>query len=520
MRETIREAIVHKARAILKDQQIARATKVKYARRFTTRTGSLAGQPVMIDPRWWSFHPHFDPRYCIKHADYLSRVIWQKLVANDYDPVPAVQFDVPKKDGSTRAIMGFAIPDAAIANVFHRSITRRNLNLFSSHSFAYRPDQNVFDAILHLNRSLDHPKSYVIQYDFRKYFDTIKHDYIEKLIDDRELFLLTRAERIAIRAFLSHRYAHVNDYPTRDFTVRAKGVPQGCSLSLFLSNAAAHELDLALERQNGTFARFADDVVAVAHSYTDARNIALQFRAHCARSGVAINYEKSPGIKLLDKGKEGDLRTFFIDKDDGGEIELIREFDYLGHNLSPQGVSLSNGAVKKIKRRISEIIYKHLFLYRRSQPNLFDPARVGPGYFDWDLVTCINEIRRYLYGGLRESQITPFLAGEGKLPFVRGLLAFYPLITEPTLLIELDGWLLNVVERAMRERRKVLQGFGVVQNAITRDQLLEGNWYNYPLILNDVRLPSFVRGWRAARRYYLRYGLKNIEPPSYYSLLY
>ena len=520
MREAIEEAIIFKARAILRDQRITRATRLKYTDRFAKRTGAFAGPPKLITPRWWSFHPHYDPIYCIKHASYLSRMIWNHLVDGSYRPVPAVQFDVPKKDGTFREIMGFAIPDSAVANVFHKSITRRNLNLFSSHSFAYRPDQNVFDAILHLQRSIKHPKSYIIQYDFRKYFDTIDHAYLKSLINDRDLFLITRAERNAIQAFLSHAFAHVNDYPQRDFTIRAKGVPQGCSLSLFLSNAAAHELDLALERQNGTFARFADDVVAVAHSYTDARNIALQFRAHCKRAGLAINYDKSPGIKLLDRGKGGDRRTFFLDHDDGGRVEMIGDIDYLGHNVSARGVMLGNAAVKKIKRRISEIIYKHLFLYRRSAPNLIDPARIGAGFYDWDLVTCINEIRRYLYGGLKERQITPFLAGEGKLPFVRGLLAFYPLIDEPAQLIALDGWLANVMLRGIREWAKVLHALGIVQTPLGKQGICPGAWYNYPQVLNDAQLPSFVRGWRAARRYYLRYGLKNIEPPSYYSLLY
>lgn len=520
MREAIEEAIIHKSRAILNDQRIAAATKRKYAERFTKRTGALAGNPSIILPRWWSFHPHFDPTYCIKHASYLARVIWKNLQAGTYTPVPAVQFDIPKKDGSMRQIMGFAIPDAAVANIFHRAITRRNLNLFSKNSFAYRPDQNVFDAILHLRRSMGHPKSYIIQYDFKKYFDTIDHAYLLNLVDDRNLFLITRAERTAIRAFLSHSYSHVNDYPQRDFTVRAQGVPQGSSLSLFLSNAAAHELDLLLERQDGTFARFADDVVAIAHSYSAARSIALQFREHCKRSGVEINYEKSPGILLLDQGPAGDTRTFFLDRDDGGRVDPIGEFDFLGHNLSPEGITLSTGAIKKIKRRISEIIYKHLFLHRRSAPHLFDHSRVGAGFYDWDLVTCLNEIRRYLYGGLRESQVSAFLEQEGKLPFVRGLLAFYPLITNPSKLRELDGWLVNILDRAIRERRKVLFGFGILQPGVTRETIISGDWYNYPSILNDTTLPSFVRGWRAARRYYLKYGLRNIHPPSYYSLLY
>lgn len=209
-----------------------------------------------------------------------------------------------------------------------------------------------------------------------------------------------------------------------------------------------------------------------------------------------------------------------MDKDDGGRVDTLRDFNYLGHNLSSSGITLSSSAVKKIKRRISEIIYKHLFLHRRSPPHLIDSARIGPGFYDWDLVTCINEIRRYLYGGLRETQISAFLSGEGKLPYVRGLLAFYPLITQPARLIELDGWLSNVMKRAIRERVKVLLGLGIVQSNISLEQVINGEWYNYPQIFNDTRLPSFVRGWRAARRYYLRYGLKNIQPPSYYSLLY
>lgn len=519
MQEQLEEAIIRKARAILRDQRIASSTKKKNAGRYTKRTGLEAGSPIIIDPRWWAYHPHFNPAYCIKHARYISRTVWKKLQEGKYKPTPALQFDIPKPDGSSREIMAFSIPDAALANVMHRSITARNINLFSSHSYAYRPDKNVFDALLHIKRSLTHPKSYVVQYDFRKYFDSIDHGYLRKIIGNKELFLLTSAERTAIEAFLVHEYAHVNTYTKKEFLHRTVGVPQGCSLSLFLSNAAAHELDLALERQNGTFARFADDVVAVAYSYTDAKNIAFQFRTHCKLAGLKINYEKSPGILLYDNGIDRDHRSFFVDQDDGAELEIIESFSYLGHNIHANGISLSDRAKQRIKRRISEVIYKHLLLHRRTASSAINKERVGNGFYDWDLVTCVNEIRRYLYGGLHESQIDDFLNNSNKLPFVRGLLAFYPLITDPSLLIELDGWLKNALWRGIRERNRVLALHGITQPKITLAQLVDGTWYNYKEINNDTRLPSFVRGWRAARKYYLRYGLKSIDAPSYYSLI-
>jgi hypothetical protein len=441
------------------------------------------------------------------------------LQAGTYEPTPAVKFDIPKPDGSSRTIMAFTIPDSALANVIHRNITRRNINQFSSYSFAYRHDKTVFDAILNLRRSLSGPKSYVVQYDFSKYFDTINHSYLRKVLFDRRSFIISTAERVAIDKFLEHSYAGVNEYDSGLFEVRSAGVPQGSSLSLFLSNAAAHELDLALERKNGTFVRFADDVVAITHTYSDALEVASQFRTHCKDAGLKINFEKSPGILLFGGGPERDKRDFVLDTDDGALLETVEHVDYLGHRISPSGIYLPDKSVRRIKKRISDIVHKHLFLYRRGISGALNADRVGPGFRDWDLVTCVNEIRKYIYGGLREVQIEAFLENRDTLPFVRGLMAFFPLTSNSRQLGELDGWLLNIVKRAQRERVRVLESFGVDLEVLTKSEILSGSWYAYPEINSDMRLPSFLRGWRASRKYYLRYGLASIRPPSYYSLL-
>ena len=475
--------------------------------------------PDFSDPEWWSFHPHFDPRYCIAHAKFLSRVIWKKLKEGSYKPIPAVQFNLKKPDGSFRPIMAFAIPDAALANIAHRKATRRNSNLFSSNSFAYRHEKNVFDAILHLIRSLDRPKSYVIQYDFSKYFDSIDQTYIEKIISDKLMFLLSHAERAAMEAFLSHEYENVKTYRDNVFSKRIRGVPQGSSLSLFLSNIASHQLDLALENQNGTFVRFADDVVAITHSYTDALAVAAQFRIHCERAGLRINYEKSPGIMLFGGTPDREKRDFTVDKDDGSLLKTIEYIDFLGHRVRVDGVSLPDKSIKRIKKKISSIIHKHLFFHRRGKGGSFAANRIGDGYFDWDLVTCVNEIRKYIYGGLREAHITDFLDKDEKPPFIRGLMAFFPLHSLVAELKALDGWLSNVLLRAQAERVKVLSIHGHVIPKLSSLQLIEGSWYNYPQIKNDATMPSFVRAWRAARKYYFRYGLAGISPPSYYSLI-
>jgi RNA-directed DNA polymerase len=519
MEELIESAIRRKSKAVLRKLRIEAAAEKKYAQRYQRRTGQAAGAPRHTDPSYWTLHPHFNPRYCISHAKYLSRVIWRKLQDGSYQPTPAIEFDIPKPDGSTRQIMAFTIPDSALANVLHKNLTGRNKNLLSSYSFAYRHDKNVFDAILNLKRSLGSPKSYIVQYDFSKYFDSINHDYLNKVVNEKELFIITGAERVAIRAFLDHSYSKVPDYPNFMFDVRRAGVPQGSSLSLFLSNAAAHELDIALERQNGSFVRFADDVVAVTHTYRDALEVANRFRAHCKAADLKINYEKSPGILLFGGSPDREERHFSIDTDDGSILETIDYIDYLGHRISHSGITLPDKSVSRIKRRISEVIHKHLLLYRRGVGGHFNPTRLGAGFFDWDLVTALNEVRSYIYGGLRESQLRGFLEGNTKLPYVRGLMAFFPLSTEIDQLRRLDGWLLDVFSRAQRERVRVAVSHGLATNNLSKSELIDGSWYDYPLLPNDVRMPSFVRAWRASRKYYLRYGLTGIQAPSYYSLV-
>jgi RNA-directed DNA polymerase len=519
VRELIQLAIVRKAKGVLRKQRIEAARNRKFAFRFTRRTGIPAGTPANSDPVWWGYHPHFDPRYCISHAGYLSRTIWKKLQDGSYKPTPALQFDIEKPDGSTRQVMAFTIPDAALSNVLHRNITQRNINQFSAYSFAYRPDKNVFDAILHLNRSLTSPKSYIIQYDFSKYFDTIDHAYLENILFKRNQFLLSRAECTAIRAFLTHRYQTFANYPSRVYVERSSGVPQGSSISLFLSNAAAHDLDLCLERQNGTFVRFADDVVAITHSYRDALNVAAQFRSHCRDAGLKINYEKSPGIRLFGGGPEREAREFTVDIDDGSTLKTINHIDYLGHMVDAQGIGLPQKTLRRIKRRITEIVYKHLFLHRRGAGGSLNRNRVGSGFVDWDLVTCLNEIRNYMYGGLSEVHIANFLEDHTRLPHVRGLMAFLPLVSSIHQMRELDGWLCNIVMRAQRERAKVAAAFGLTIPRLSKTQIISGDWYAFPSLTQTTSLPSFVRSWRASRKFYHRYGLSRIKAPPYYSLM-
>ncbi len=301
------------------------------------------------------------------------------------------------------------MPDSAVAHYLYRELLRRNGHRFSSYSFAYRPDRTAHFAVEHLFKAVQRRKKlFIVEYDFAKYFDTISHDYLRQLLK-RELKVSPREQRLA-GAFLGFRRAKRRQaFEKGIFEENQRGIAQGSSLSLFFANVACMELDRKLEATGATFARYADDTIILCSDYQQATVCADLMLSHGQLSGTEVNFEKSDGIWLLTPEKEGEIRA-------------KQSFYFLGYEIGLCDIGLSPKAEKRIKKRISTIIHRHLLLYPKRK--LFNPARVEPSGVDWDMVTCINEVRRYLYGRVTEGTVSECLADKSKpLTLTRGLLS-------------------------------------------------------------------------------------------------
>lgn len=493
----------------LSDRVIAREVyrskkEDEYRRKFSRRTGLKFGLKKGVPPGYVT--RDFDPKYCKRNANFLAKTLWYKAQRGEYKPKPALNFEIEKPGGGKRSLMAFSIPDTAFANVLMRRIRERNLKKFSPHSFAYHPQKDIFDAILELrNFIISTPKIYTVQIDFKDYFDSIPSSYLLKLIEDRDILSTTPLERGALKQFLFHRYAKRRQYEKGKFGRRTRGTPQGSSISLLLANLANHSLDTALEKRPGKFVRFADDVTALCDRYDDAVDIEREFSSHCRVSGIKMNEKKSPGISVL-ASKSSEIRT-------------EESINYLGYCFKEDGLHLSDATIDRIKKKCSRLIALYLIRYIRDVDFNKKRTSVSRG-FDWDLLGLISELRNYLYGGLRESQIRGMLVDGTKLAKMRGLMSFYALLDHKEALQELDGWLVQSVRRAIKVRNAILKAKYAWSTVVpSKGVLLTGDWLDFSNWDGEdhpeVSFPSFTRGWRAARRYYLIYGLKNVEPPKY-----
>jgi len=170
----------------------------------------------------------------------------------------------------------------------------------------------------------------------------------------------------------------------------------------------------------------------------------------------------------------------------------------------------------RLKRTISRLINLYLIHYiEKHKPN---QSRVGSGY-DWDLIGLISEVRNILYGGLTEEDLDQFIKKAKKLPRMRGLMGFYALLDRHEALVRLDGWLVSMIKQALFKRYKIMQ---LKTKPPTLHSLIHGHWYlahlyNTGYFQPDARMPSFVRAWAAARKYYYSFGLEGVDPPRYVS---
>jgi RNA-directed DNA polymerase len=179
----------------------------------------------------------------------------------------------------------FSVPDTAISKLIYSGIIRRNIKKIPSSSYAYMPDRNVFDALLHLDDFDRRSNIFATQIDLEKFFDKIPHDYLDKLIHS-DLLHTTTLEKRVLNSFMTHDSFEILGGVHKPLPKRSIGTPQGSSISLILSNLANHELDRELSLLSGKLVRYADDVVALSTTYEQALAVEHPFYWHCEHNGL------------------------------------------------------------------------------------------------------------------------------------------------------------------------------------------------------------------------------------------
>ncbi len=459
-----------------------------------------SGDPKLLPlhrPATWDLDHGFNPYLVRSRHQRIAHALTERLRGRTYTPRRPAGFHVPKPSGGSRVVSTFQIADEVISNRLLRSLTRKNLSRMSARSYAYRPDLSPHDAIAYVSTEFTREhRLFVAEYDFSKFFDTVDHNY---LLDALDTIGVTRTplEQFLIERFLESPEPYLSPEEKLQNTENSnRGIPQGTSLSLFLANIAASELDRGLERLGVGFVRYADDTLIWSTDYGRIGEAASLLHEASARIGSPINAEKSLGIRLLTTDE-----TVHV------EMESTKHVDFLGHRIGLRSVSMKDASVKRLKSRIGKLIFTNLLL----EPLSSTQAITRLGAVDKDYITLIWQLRRYLYGSLSESDIRRYQSGAIPPMSFQGVMSFFPLVNDDKTLRELDEWILSQVWLALRKRARLLQGMKTkppLPQALSRDDLTgftsTSSRSGEEL---DLRMPSIRRVAKAIRLAVSTHGL-------------
>lgn len=443
-------------------------------------------------PIYWEKNRLFNPFHVKGKMKAIIKSVSNKLDNGTYSPRPPHIHEIPKSNGKKRKVAVFQIPDAAVSNMIYGSLIDKNKHRFSSLSYAYRNDRNVHYAIQDIGNDFKKcSRIFVAEFDFSDFFGSISHDYLREQLS-KNGFLISDFEKKIINSFLAISGSDV-------------GISQGTSISLFLANVACWEMDRNLEEVGLRFARYADDTVIWSDDYNKickAYSILDQFSK---KTKVQINPLKSHGISLMTK------------ENFPSELKSTKKYiEFLGYQLSLGKVGIKSTSVKKIKKQISYILYKHLIFPFSTSPikgQIIPSQGIDPAF-----VSAIMQIRRYLYGGVNEAILKRYLHGDLKRINFKGLMSFYPLVDDEEQLQQLDSWLVSTILKVLQKRHFLL----------VRNKLIKPNYIHFPFDLTAeniiescklhnyhgtkglVEIPSFLRIYQAIKKGLIDTGIETV----------
>src|SRR3981189_741681 len=129
-------------------------------------------------------------------VDGFLEQIRDELNQRNYVPLPARKQEIPKDGGKVRVLSIPAIRDRVVQGALKLILEPIFEADFQPGSFGYRPKKSAHAAIQRVSKAILEGKTYVIDFDLRSYFDTVRHhivlEKVARRVDDEKVLWLLK----------------------------------------------------------------------------------------------------------------------------------------------------------------------------------------------------------------------------------------------------------------------------------------------------------------------------------------
>lgn len=246
-------------------------------------------QPDVLDEAWRRVRNEHTPWSKGVDRDQLEQHLLLHVLSlvddlrgNRFRPEPLRQFTIPKTDGRKRVISAQYLRDKLLQRAILIVLEPKAERMFHVDSYAYRPNRGVQDALKKARERINCGLDWLVDADIRSFFDQIPQTPLKKKLkafaNDRTL--------LGIMDLWLKQGAHHTSLLGTD-----RGISQGAILSPLMCNLYLHEFDLALEKANIPFVRYADDFLL----FTSNKALAEKALDHVRRILAKLDLELHDG---------------------------------------------------------------------------------------------------------------------------------------------------------------------------------------------------------------------------------
>lgn len=225
-----------------------------------------------------------------------TKHLGRALKDGSYQPSAVKRVWIPKP-GSRNEKRGLGVPtvrDRVVQKALLSTIEPIFERDFAQQSYGFRPGRSCKQALRRVDHLLRQGYEWVVDADIKSYFDTIPHERLmqrveEKISDSRVLELIRRYLRQGVMEGMRQWEPEM-------------GTPQGAVISPLLSNIYLDELDHQMQASGIEMVRYADDIVLLCKSESEAERALRLVKDWTTEAGLNLHPEKTRVVDVREPG--------------------------------------------------------------------------------------------------------------------------------------------------------------------------------------------------------------------------
>lgn len=308
-----------------------------------------------------------DGRRCRHYAQTRHQRLPQlqgKLQSGKYYPPPAQRVWIPKAGSKELRPLGISPVESRVVQMAVRNVIEPIFeNTFAQHSYGFRPGRGAKDALRLIVEELKKGKCWVVEADFRSYYDTIPQEALMELV----------AQRISDGALLDliNRFLKQGVMESgKGWQPTETGTPQGAVISPLLANIYLDALDHLMAQHGWLMIRYADDFIILCNSQREAEEALEQVRQWTVQAGLTLHPDKTRIVNADERGGFDFLGYHF---ERGYRWPRAKSLDKLKDTIRQKTPRLRPGPLEHIIGDINRTLRGWFEYFKHSHRTVFEP---------------------------------------------------------------------------------------------------------------------------------------------------